>query len=88
MGEQSNRGSARSGNEDRLRRLREADFAVIDAQLYRDIYPDCAQAEQYLAEMRKERRRAMEEFEQQYGSLTIYGDGAACSVTPWKYEAN
>lgn len=88
MGENLNRSTVRSENGDRLRRLREADFAVIDAQLYRDIYPDCAQAEQYLAEMRKERRRATEEFEQQYGSLTIYGDGAACSVTPWKYEAN
>lgn len=78
----------RQGENDLLRRLRECEFAVIDAALYRDLYPASAEAEEYLARARAEHTAVAAEFENRYGGLTVFGPGDAWCVCPWKYEAN
>lgn len=73
---------------DSLRRLRETDFAIIDANLYLNVYPDCAMAAEYLEKLRRERAVQLAECEKKNGALTIFGQGRAANPAPWKYEAN
>ena len=52
-----------------LRNVQEASFAVDEARLYLDTHPEDERAKVYFDKNNERRRRAMQEFEQQYGAL-------------------
>lgn len=77
---------------DLLMKLRQVDFAIIEATLYLDVYPDCCEAKEYLTAMREKRAKIAAEYESKHGMLTMYGvcgetSGAQCAW-PWEYAAN
>jgi len=73
-----------------LKRIQMADFAIVEAAQYLDTHPEDAQALGYYHKYRDMRKEAMEEFEQTYGPLSIYGNSAKTSwkwsKTPWPWE--
>ena len=90
-------GAARSGcpcerNADLLTELRQIDFAILEATLYLDVYPDCCQAREYLATLRAKRVKIAAEYESKHGMLTMYGvcgeSSDKCAPWPWEYAAN
>ena len=79
-------------NNDLLTELRQIDFAIVEATLYLDVYPDCCEAKEYLAALREKRAKVAAEYESKHGMLTMYGVCGAssdkCAPWPWQYAAN
>ena len=76
----------------RLPRLVQLDFAILEVTLYLDVYPECCEAKEYLAELRVKRAKIAAEYESKHGMLTMYGvcgeSSNNCSPWPWEYAAN
>ena len=53
-----------------LRRLAAEDFAVYEATLYLDVYPDCAKALAYYRKHSEEAQRLRAEYTRRFGSLS------------------
>ncbi len=74
-----------------LEDLRRTDFAILDAVLYLDVYPDCKEALDYIVEKNRERRELCENYEAKYGALTMYGITKADNTNtpwPWQWQSN
>lgn len=76
-----------------LRRLQQADFALIDANLYLDTHPCCPNGLEYFRCMRIERDNALREYEINYGPITMDASDACTGWDwidrpwPWELEA-
>ena len=79
-------------NNDLLTELRQIDFAIVEVTLYLNVYPDCCEAKEYLAELRAKRAKIAAEYESKHGMLTMYGgcgeSSDMCAHWPWHYAAN
>ena len=79
-------------NVDLLTELRQLDFAILEVTLYLDVYPECCEAKEYLAELRMKRAKVAAEYESKHGVLTMYGvcgeSSDKCAPWPWEYAAN
>lgn len=81
------------GREAAMRRLQQADFALIDVNLYLDTHPCCPNGLEYFRCMRIERDAALEEYEENYGPITMDDAEANCRWDwidrpwPWEMEA-
>ena len=79
-------------NHSLLLELQELDFAIVEATLYLDVYPDCCEAKEYLETLRAKRAKVAAEYESKHGMLTMYGVCGAssdkCAPWPWQYAAN
>lgn len=74
-------------------RLKAVSFAVLETALYLDTHPDCAEALSHYDKLRCELEEVTEQYEKQYGPLTIFdNDGGYWnwinSPWPWESEAN
>ena len=58
-------------------------FAMIDTQLFLDVYPDNCEAIEYYLEMKKKHEEAVAEYECAYGPLTAAN--AADSGECWRW---
>ncbi len=73
-----------------LRRVRAADFAVIDAGLYLNTHPECPDGLEYFRRARSERDSAARAYEAAVGPLTV--DSASADggwdwiAEPWPWE--
>lgn len=59
-------------------------FAMIDTQLFLDVYPDNCEAMEYYLEMKKNHEAAVAEYERTYGPLTV-DSAAAINDGCWKW---
>ena len=71
---------------DLLERIRQTDFAILDAVLYLDVYPDCTDAINYIAAKNRERRELVDKYEPMCGPLTIYGIQSGANTNPWPWQ--
>lgn len=76
-----------------LRQLRVADFCLQDAAIYRDAYPDSAEAAAYYKECQEDWQKLYHEYIQKVGPLSIYSNLSDSwkwveSAWPWESEAN
>lgn len=68
------------------------EFALIDAGLYLDSYPDSSDAADYFCKTRVLLRNAVSKYEEKFGPLTYDGDnmfgqcGWRWNETPWPWE--
>ena len=85
-------GGCHCENHGLLLKLQEIDFAIVEATLYLDVYPECCEAKEYLETMRKKRAKIAAEYESKHGMLTMYGvcgeSSDKCAPWPWQYAAN
>ncbi|MBR5285028.1 MAG: spore coat protein CotJB [Clostridia bacterium] len=76
-----------------MHRLQQADFALIDINLYLDTHPCCPNGLEYFRCMRMERDNALREYEENYGPITMDDADANCrwdwvdQPWPWEMEA-
>ena len=77
-----------------LRRIQAEDFAVYETVLYLDGHPKNRQARAYYQKHRDAAVALRTEYEQKYGTLTIYGNNDAGNWNlinrpwPWEKEGN
>lgn len=73
-----------------MRRLQNADFALIEANLYLDTHPRCQNGLDYFRRMRAEKNRALQDFESRYGPITAANANAERQWDwlnrPWPWE--
>ena len=72
-----------------LHDVQRASFALVDANLYLDAYPDGADALEYFKNAREEYLVAVEEYEKNCGPLTatsFENDNWQWVRTPWPWE--
>ena len=73
-----------------LSEIRALSFALVEANLYLDSYPECSAALEYFRRVRDELRVKTEAYEKAYGPLTVMGAAAKGSwdwiETPWPWE--
>ncbi len=80
--------------QDRMEAIRALDFAIQDTVLFLDAYPDCMQALEYYHSLLEQRKCAVDEYEKQYGPLTVYGNKSKNSWDwtetpfPWQNSDN
>lgn len=65
-------------------------FAMYDAQLYLDAYPECPEAVEYYFDMKNKFTAAAAEYEKKYGPLTASSpenrDTWKWSTEPWPWQ--
>ena len=63
-------------------------FAVYDALLYLDAYPDSKEALCYYNKYKNLEQRAVQEYEQKYGPITMPTDASSWEWTngPWPWQ--
>lgn len=77
-----------------LRKVQQADFALLETGMYLNGYPTCMEALSHLAKIQKEAKAARCAYEEAYGPLTLTSAGGEnCfdwnkSPLPWEWEAN
>ena len=75
-----------------MKKLREIDFCLTETVLYLDAYPDHAQALDYYHKLLCERASLMEQYQQNCGPLTFYGNESRTSwdwvKMPWPWEVD
>ena len=77
-----------------LKEIQAEDFAVYEAALYLSAHPNCQKALEYYSQHKALAKQLRDEFEANYGPLTIYGnEDPHCwrwvsSPWPWEKEAN
>ncbi len=74
-------------------KLKAVSFALYETVLYLDSHPDCSDALSHYDTLIAELEEVTEQYEKQYGPLTIYdNDGGywnwVNSPWPWESEAN
>ena len=90
---EQNRSCVCQDREAAMRRLQQADFALIDINLYLDTHPCCPNGLEYFRCMRIERDNALREYEENYGPITMDDADANCRWDwidhpwPWEMEA-
>lgn len=67
-------------------RIRQIDFAILDATLYLDVYPDCRDAIEYIAAKNTERSELMTQYETTCGPLTMHGITSGVNTSPWPWQ--
>ena len=79
-----------SDRDNAIRTVAEYAFAMIDAGLYLDAYPDDTDALAYYREMKKQHKAATEAYEKVYGPLTAAaatdGDRWEWTKGPWPWQ--
>lgn len=79
---------------DLLRRIREAEFALVETVLYLDAYPDDRQALAFYHQLLTERTRLVDQYEKSVGPLTATANRSNTtwdwtkSPWPWEFAAN
>ena len=66
--------------------IRQTDFAILDAVLYLDVYPDCSEAVKYIAKKNTERRELIDRYESTCGALTMFGIQSGVNTAPWPWQ--
>lgn len=69
-----------------LDRIRQIDFAVLDATLYLDVYPNCTEAIEYIAAKNAERSELVAQYEPVCGPLTMHGITGGVNTSPWPWQ--
>ena len=72
-----------------LHNVQKAEFALVEANLYLDAYPDCEEALEYFAKMNEECLKARAAYEEECGPLTVkskHNDAWQWVMTPWPWE--
>lgn len=74
-----------------MQKLRMLDFAIQEAALYLDAYPENSAALEYYTSMRELREDVLSEYESKYGPITIFGNTNTnawqWTDAPWPWEA-
>ena len=89
-----NNGGSQRGCRDTLNRIRAVDFAMTEANLYLDVYPDSKEALAFYHQLKDERERLVASYERQCGPLSVKGNESRndwnwiSSPWPWEAEAN
>ena len=77
-----------------LKEIQAEDFALYETVLYLDAHPGCQEALAFYNKQREAVQCLREQYEAQYGPLTIYGNhDCGCwswvdTPWPWEKEAN
>lgn len=77
-----------------MKKLQQADFALLETGLYLNGYPTCTEALAYFEEAKKAAHAARCAYENQYGPLTLSSAGGdhcwnwSAAPMPWELEAN
>ena len=77
-----------------MKKLQQADFAVLETGLYLNGYPSCREALNYYEDAKKSARAARCAYEEQFGPLTLISAGGEncwnwnMAPMPWEWEAN
>lgn len=67
-----------------MMRITELSFTMDDLRLFLDTHPECTEAMVYYDEVQEQRRRAVAEWEEQFGPLTSYGNvDVDCGEWKW-----
>lgn len=71
-----------------MRQIQIYSFAVYDALLYLDAYPDSKPALEFYNKYKKAENRAIEEYEARYGKIRLSSDEASWEWTngPWPWQ--
>ena len=72
-----------------LYNVQKTGFALVEANLYLDVYPESEEALQYFYSMRDEYNQAVKEYEAVCGPLTAganTGNNWDWTLTPWPWE--
>lgn len=62
------------------------DFACIDIGLYLDVYPDNNSMIQLYNQLKEEKKKYIQKYEENYGPLTL--NSASLNVSPWSWDDN
>ncbi len=69
-----------SEKDKKMKKVQMADFEVVEANLYLDVYPDSQKALSYFYEAAEKAKCAKKEYEESYGPLTSTSNsGRVCS---------
>lgn len=72
-----------------LHNVQKTSFALVEANLYLDAYPECTEALEYFGEIKAENEAARKAYEEHCGPLTAtsnYNDSWQWVKTPWPWE--
>ncbi len=69
---------------DILTKIDSLEFALVDLNLYLDIYPDNRSAIELYTKYREEKERLVNEYESLYGPLSLSSE--ALSIVPWSWD--
>lgn len=69
-----------------LEKIRQLDFAILDATLYLDVYPECNEAIEYIAAKNAERSELIARYEPTCGPLTMHGITSGINTAPWPWQ--
>ena len=65
-----------------MMKITELSFAMDDLRLFLDTHPDCKEALVYYDEIQRQRRIAVDEYEEKFGPLGFYGN-VDCNEWKW-----
>lgn len=75
---------------DRLKKLQEIDFVLVELNLYLDTHPRDEQAREQYHYYARKRRKVAREYEERYGPLMHFGHSRSTSRVwqegPWPWE--
>lgn len=77
-----------------MKKLQQADFALLETGLYLNGYPSCMEALAYFEEAKREAHTARCAYEEKFGPLTLSSAGGdncwnwTAAPLPWELEAN
>ena len=69
---------------DILTKIDSLEFALVDLNLYLDVYPDNRSAIELYTKYREEKERLVNEYESLYGPLSLSSE--ALSIVPWSWD--
>ncbi|WP_067622817.1 spore coat protein CotJB [Alicyclobacillus acidiphilus] len=72
-----------------LQQLQSVDFSLVELNLYLDTHPEDNQAMRQYNELRTQRQMIVQNFENQFGPLTNFGDTTSTqlwNVGPWPWQ--
>ena len=75
--------------EEMMKKVQMADFELVEANLYLDVYPGCEKALAYFYDVREKSECARKDYEKKYGPLTVIsneGDAWKWIDSPWPWE--
>lgn len=68
-----------------MKKMQEADFFLIDLQLYLNTHPRCQKALAMYAEAVRDAKKIRKEYEEKYGPITATSTPA---TVPWQWSKN
>jgi len=75
--------------EEMMKKVQMADFELVEANLYLDVYPNCEKALAFFYETKEKSECARREYEKKYGPLTVTsneGNEWNWIDSPWPWE--